>query len=75
MNLGEAITKSQKLRDLWKMDVHVLNEEDELDEHFDDDYFCVIDINLYIYVRHEYCKNHKVYYTAQNIYTKTDSIY
>lgn len=75
MKLEEAITKSQKLRDLWKMAVHVFNEVDEVDEDFDDEFFCVIDINLYIYVRHDYCKNHKVYYTAQNIYTQTDSIF
>lgn len=48
------------------MDVHVLNEIEEREEDFDDNYICVIDINLYIYVKHDYCKNHKIYYTAQN---------
>lgn len=66
MKLVEAITKSHKLRDLWKMDIHILNECDEEDQEFDDNYICVIDINLHIYVRHEYTKNQKIYYIAQN---------
>ncbi len=72
MNLGEAIIRSQTLRDLWQMEVHVLNDMNEDEEDFDEKYFCVIDINLYIYVHHNYCKNRKVYYTAQNFYRLSD---
>lgn len=66
MKLLEAITKSHDLRDLWKMNIHVLNDIAEDEEDFDDNFFCVIDINLYIYVQHGYGKNQKVYYTAYN---------
>lgn len=75
MKLGEAIIKSKKFRDLWIMDVHVLNELEEGSEEFDENYICVIDINLYIYVKHDYCKNHKIYYTAQNYQSLTNDKY
>lgn len=74
MNLGEAIIRAQHLRDLWRMDVHVMNELQEPEEDFDDNYFCVIEINLYIYVHHDHCANRKVYYTAQN-YFRLDDIF
>jgi hypothetical protein len=62
------------LRDLWRMDVHVFNEIGEIDEDFDDEFFCVIDINLYVYIHHDLCKNAKVYYTALN-YFRLDDIF
>jgi hypothetical protein len=62
MSLKEAITKSHELRDLWGMDVHVMNEQVEEVKQFNENYICVIDINLYIYTHH--LINSKVYYTA-----------
>lgn len=75
MKLGEAIIKAQKHRDLWKMDVHVLNECEENTDDFDDNFICVIDINLYIYIRHDYCKNQKIYYIAQNYHSLINDKY
>lgn len=68
MKLKKAIYRAQYLRNLWKMEVHVMNNSNEDDLKFNEDFFCVIDINLYIYVKHEYIKNHKVYYSAQNFF-------
>lgn len=74
MKLEKAVTRAQTLRDLWKMDIHIMNELDELNEYFGENYFCVIDINLYIYIHHSNTKNQKVYYTAQYYSNPTYSI-
>lgn len=66
MKLERAIHRAQYLRNLWKMEVHVMNNNDEQEINFNEEFFCVIDINLYIYVKHEHIENHKIYYTAQN---------
>ncbi len=69
MKLEEAVIKAQHLRNLWKMEIHVMNNKNENDIDFDDEYFCVIEINLYIYIKHNYSKNNKVYYTAHDHYS------
>jgi len=67
MSLEEAITRSEKLRATWGMDIHVMNDTPEGEENFERGYFCVLDINLYIYTRHNYSKNHKVYHSTSQI--------
>jgi len=57
VSLEEAISESQKRRDLFNQDVHVLRDNEQ-------GYFTVLDMNLKVMLENSYLKEKKIYYTA-----------
>jgi len=57
MTLPQAVELSVKRREFFQMDVHVLCGPN-------DQYFTVLAINLDVYLRGNYLKDKKIYYTA-----------
>jgi len=58
--LEEAIRESQKRRDLFKQDVHVLRDNEQ-------QYFTVLDMNLKVSLQNPLLDDKKIYYTAWNL--------